>query len=357
MRAAAETAARTVARTVAPSRTASLGTQYSAKPLLTAVTLIPLLTFVTTYAISLNTPQHGEGAEGYVMEYPYFFLSTSIEAKPASNFGTFGLCLSCACVPLTAFIRHARVKFAAAAVADASARGRARALNTHALKVVVVAAVSGVGVASFQSTTDACGGTLWIIGVHLIFALTFFVGGMRYCMLQYKIDCLVPTLGTARERLLRKWFARATLFQLAMLGVLMVVAMILFISLTTTINTATAAEDPSNSSTTPSASPQPSSSQPQSSLPPTSEISDAVQAVIFVMSLFEISLLITFMSTFITFWDSFSTTKFSLVVMDTSREYTLHESQRGVIATSTTAAAAAEDGDKEKKRPSLAIEL
>ena len=43
------------------------------------------------------------------------------------------------------------------------------------------------------------------------------------------------------------------------------------------------------------------------------------------MSIFEISLLATFMSTFITFYDSFSTTSFAVVVMDSSRRYSLHE--------------------------------
>ena len=340
------------------SRSVSMGTHWSAKPLLAAVTLVPLVTFITTYAISLNTPKHGESSEGYIMEYPYYFLSTSIEAKPASSFGTFGLCLSCACVPLTAFIRHARVKFAASAIADMRVRDQARALNTHALKVVVVAAVSGVGVASFQSTTDECGGTLWIIGVHLIFALTFFVGGMRYCMLQYKIDCLVPTLGTARERVLRKWFARGTLFQLVMLGILVVVAVVLFITLNLESRNgifASATDNTGNSSMVPSPSSPQSSSEIQSSLPPTSELSQAAQAVIFVMSVFEISLLITFMSTFITFWDSFSTTKFAVVVMDTSREYSLRESPRDTTAASGPASA--RDDDLEKTRPSLALEL
>ena len=51
-----------------------------------------------------------------------------------------------------------------------------------------------------------------------------------------------------------------------------------------------------------------------------SERSKVVNAVIFVMSIFEISLLVTFMSTFITFYDSFA-----VVVMDSSRRYSLHE--------------------------------
>ena len=124
----------------------SMGTHWPAKPLLVVVTLVPLATFVVTYAISLSNGS---------MAYPYYFLSTSIEAKPAANIGTFGLCLSSAAIPLTAFIRHARVKFAAEGVVDVGMRKKARSLNTKALKIVVVAAISGVGVASFQSTVDA----------------------------------------------------------------------------------------------------------------------------------------------------------------------------------------------------------
>ena len=261
------------------------------------------------------------------MAYPYYFLSTSIEAKPAANIGAFGLCLSSAAIPLTAFIRHARVKFAAEGVVDVGMRKKARSLNTKALKIVVVAAISGVGVASFQSTVDACGGTIWIIGVHLVFALVFFVGGMRYCMLQHKIDCLVPTLGTTRERRLRKLFARATVFQLAMLGVLLVVAMILFIVLNINSKSGIFSTADERNSSVPTSLTH-AQSDPQSALPPTSEISTQARAIIFCMSVFEVSLLLTFMMTFITFWDSFSTTKFAVVVMDTGQEYTLRASPR-----------------------------
>ena len=168
------------------------------------------------------------------MEYPYYFLSSSIEHKPASNFGTFGLSLSCAAVPLTAFIRHARVKFAAADLEDQNICEQARALNTYALKTVIVASIAGVGVASFQSTTDMCGGTLAIVAVHGLFALVFFVGGMRYCLLQHRIDQLVPKLGTKRERLARKWFARATVLQLGLLGVLVVVIIVVYMTVDAT---------------------------------------------------------------------------------------------------------------------------
>ena len=284
------------------------GKHFAATPLLLAVTLVPLLTFLLTYTISLTTFRNGK----YLMEYPYYFLSSSIESKPASNFGTFGLSLSCAAVPLTAFIRHARVKFAVIDVENQQIRERVRYLNTYALKTVIVAAIAGVGVASFQSTTDACGGTLAIIGVHGVFALIFFIGGMRYCLLQHQIDQLVPTLGTVRERYARKWFARATVIQLVLLGLLVVVVIVVYMTVDGPALT------PRNSSSS-------SSSSSMSADDEESERSRVVNAVLFVMSIFEISLLITFMSTFITFYDSFSTTSFAVVVMDSSRRYSLHE--------------------------------
>jgi len=285
------------------------GKHFAATPLLLAVTLVPLLTFLLTYTISLTTFRNGK----YLMEYPYYFLSSSIESKPASNFGTFGLSLSCAAVPLTAFIRHARVKFAVIDVENQQIRERVRYLNTYALKTVIVAAIAGVGVASFQSTTDACGGTLAIIGVHGVFALIFFIGGMRYCLLQHQIDQLVPMLGTVRERYARKWFARATVIQLVLLGLLVVVVIVVYMTVDGPALT------PRNSSSSSSSSSSISADDEES------ERSRVVNAVLFVMSIFEISLLITFMSTFITFYDSFSTTSFAVVVMDSSRRYSLHE--------------------------------
>ena len=290
------------------------GKHFAATPLLLAVTVVPFLTFIATYAISLTTKRNGS----YLMEYPYYFLSTSIESKPASNIGTFGLSFSCAAVPLAAFIRHARVKFAAADVADQTLRDQARSLNTYALKVVIVAAIAGVGVASFQSTTDVCGGTMAIVGVHFLFALIFFVGGMRYCLLQHRIDQLVPTLGTERERSARKWFARATVLQLGLLGFLVVVIIVVYMTVDAT------PIFPGNSSTN-SLSPSSVRNMNEDDDATVSERSKVVNAVIFVMSCFEISLLVTFMSTFITFYDSFSTTSFAVVVMDSSRRYSLHE--------------------------------
>ena len=49
------------------------------------------------------------------------------------------------------------------------------------------------------------------------------------------------------------------------------------------------------------------------------------KAVIFVCSLFEISMLITFMSTFLTYFESFRRTSFAIVVMDQKKRYTFHE--------------------------------
>ena len=281
------------------------GKHWDATPLLFTVLLVPLVTFTISYTISLTTSRNGV----YLMEYPMYFLSSSIESKPASNVGTFGLSLSCAAVPLTAFIRHARVKMATYAIKDIHQREQARTLNTYALKVVVVAAIAGVGVASFQSVTDKCGGTMIIVGIHGMFALTFFVGGMRYCLLQYNIDQLVPSLGSKRERMLRNFFAKATVVQLIMLGVLIVVAAVIYVT-----SGGSAANNRPNNSTM--------SNDNQFN---TNELSDSVKIVVFIMSVFEITLLMTFMSTFVTFYDSFSTTSFAIVVMDSSRTYSLHE--------------------------------
>merc|ERR1711879_438701 len=83
-----------------------------------------------------------------------------------------------------------------------------------ALKTAVVAAVSGLGVTSFQSALDGCGGTYVVKGIHWSFAFVFFIAGIVYCVLMWRIDMHVPGLGTQQSRSLRKWFAIGSILQL-----------------------------------------------------------------------------------------------------------------------------------------------
>ena len=72
-----------------------------AAPLLRVILVLPILTFIITYAISLSNG---------TQEYPYLFLSVSIESKPASCIGTFGLSITCLLAPFLAFVRYSYVK-------------------------------------------------------------------------------------------------------------------------------------------------------------------------------------------------------------------------------------------------------
>lgn len=304
----------------------SIGKTWPAAPLLIAVLGLPLVTFIVTYSISLTTKRDG----AYLMSYPAYFLSSSIDSKPASCIGTFGLSLSFCCVPIAAFIRHARVKWAALALDDMEKRNKSRRLNTYSLKTCVVAVFAGFGVASFQSEVDACGGTTTIIGIHLLFALVFFVAGMHYCVLQYRIDLYLPNLGTPRERWLRKWFARMTVLQLFMLILLIVVAGIILAPIA--LNRQRSINNQSSIMTKVANSSQSDNyDETLTSFPP------EAKAIIFVCSLFEISMLITFMSTFLTYFESFRRTSFALVVMDQKKRYTFHEHHRHTRSPDTPA--------------------
>ena len=308
------------------------GKHFEAAPLLMFITIVPLITFIISYIISLTTMRDGS----YLMEYPAYFLSTSIEAKPASNIGSFGLSLSCACVPPAAFIRHAHVKIAASNLNDQTQKDTVRKLNTKALKTVLWAAIAGVGVASFQSRIDDCGGTSAIVMIHSLFAISFFIGGIMYCWYQHRIDDLIPSLGTERERWARKWFARATIIQLAMVFVMMVVGIVMYNNL----------DDVTTSTSTDTSS--------------TEDYPANIDAVIFVMALLEIGLFLTFMSTFVTYYDSFSSITFAVVVMDSSRKYTLHQVERSPTTIAREPQSdlnnPSKPGNKEEKKAQILME-
>ncbi len=283
-------------------------------PLLMAVSALPVITFSATYAISLIVTRNGEP----LMEYPYFFLSSSIQNKPASCVGTFGLSLTCFALPILAFIRHEHVKKYSVRTFSTSPSStcistpqstsigppllrqivtppvpgptpdtvpvHVKLLNTRAFNCSVVTAIGGLGVCSFQSGRNEYEG--WEItkitqGFHMIFASIFFLGGMTYAFLMWRIDTHIPTLGSALERKSRRFFAILSIFQLLVLvGVLP--ALIYF-----------------------------------NGLPDSPGIE--------LMSFFEISLLITFMSTFITFIPDFRRSHFSLLVWHDDRRYSITE--------------------------------
>jgi hypothetical protein len=293
-------------------------------PLLMAVSALPVLTFAATYIISLTVTRE-DGT--YLMEYPYFFLSSSIQWKPASCVGTFGLSLTCFALPILAFIRHEHVKkyavrtFASregtristprSGIQDIgpplrrqimtptppvpgptpiSVPSHVKVLNTRAFNCSIFTAIGGLGVCSFQSGRSSCQG--WEItkitqGFHMVFASFFFLGGMTYAFLMWRIDTHIPTLGSPRERKSRAFFAILSIFQLLVLCV--VLPLLIYFN----------------------------------GLPDSPGIE--------LMSFFEISLLITFMSTFITFIPDFRKSHFSLLVWHDDRRYSITERLEGLL--------------------------
>lgn len=62
---------------------------------------ICIATFVTCYAISVA---NGD------MEYPYYFLSSSLDFSPASCFGSFGLSPVSFLLPIIGWVRYEQVR-------------------------------------------------------------------------------------------------------------------------------------------------------------------------------------------------------------------------------------------------------
>ena len=120
-----------------------------AAPLLKIILILPILTFITTYSISLSNG---------MQEYPYLFLSVSIESKPASCFGTFGLSLTCLLAPFLAFVRYSYIKRQIVKVLgrDHVDYNKVKLWNRRALFFAIYTGVGGHGVASFQVSIKAC---------------------------------------------------------------------------------------------------------------------------------------------------------------------------------------------------------
>ena len=183
--------------------------------------------------------------------------------------------------PVVAFIRHSYVrKHITVNINEDEDKDKfdaARAMNKRAFYLSIVGGVGGLGVASFQSSIDECGGTNVIVGIHCLFALMFFTGGLFYCVYSHWLDNILPNLGTERERFQRKCFYYGSLFQFIIMWV----------------------------------------------IPWFYNYMGSFTLV--VMSFFEVTLLLTFMSTYVTFLEEMKATSFRLVVMTDDRTYSLNE--------------------------------
>jgi len=249
----------------------------SAHYFLVALLSVPLITFIATYSISLAVGS---------MKYPMFFLSTSIEAKPASCIGTFGLSFTALCSPLVAFIRKNYIADQIEAEYGESAENEEKKktairVNEKALKMAILAGFGGHGVASFQSVVDDCGGTYGIVISHLIFATVFFGCGSFYSYFSHRLDLLLPKVGTQRERFLRKLFCWGTFFQFCTVCVVFPTIILIW--------------------------------------------GGGRPFLTFVIALLEVSMLCTFMSTYITFYGEMKHLHFQLLIMNKDQRYSLSQ--------------------------------
>lgn len=119
-----------------------------------------------------------------------------------------------------------------------------------------------------------------MVGIHLIFATWFFAGGSSYCFVSHWLDKKLPLLGTEKERMWRKFFCYGTLAQFFTICVFFPFIVFFF---------------------------------------------GASDELIAVMSFIEITMLGTFMSTYITFIDEFKNMRYRIMVFHSDRHYSLHE--------------------------------
>jgi len=170
----------------------------SVLPFFKALLIIPIVTFITTYTIS---------AFDKTQSYPYYFLSSSIDTKPSSSVGTFGIALTSMLIPIISTIRYEYVKHH---ITDSNNpnKNTIYKINKKGLKSSIISSVGALGVASFQDGIDKCGGTFNTHIIHLLFSVVFFSGGLFYGHCTYKLDTLLPCLGTSFTRFVRKclWY-------------------------------------------------------------------------------------------------------------------------------------------------------
>lgn len=249
--------------------------------LLSSILVTPLVTLIVTYAISLST-----GA----MKYPMFFISTSIEAKPASCVGTFGLSFTSLLSPLVAFIRRSFIEEKieeeyADATADATSdsdikkKALAMKINNKAFRVAVWAGFGGHGVASFQSIVDDCNPLKYLVIIHLIFATIFFGNGAFYSYFSMRLDDLLPNVGTPNERFFRKLFAWGTFAQFCTVCVVFPIIVIVW---------------------------------------------GSTDVLTLLVALLEVSMLCTFMSTYVTFYNEFKFLHFKMLIMKKDQRYSIN---------------------------------
>ncbi|GMH98413.1 hypothetical protein TrVE_jg1011 [Triparma verrucosa] len=159
-----------------------------------AASAICIATFVTCYSISVA---NGD------MQYPYYFLSSSLDFSPASCFGSFGLSPVSFLLPIIGWVRYEQVR-----EVTKSKVNRVMVVSTF------VSAIGAHGVASFQAHN-------WML-VHLFFAFLFFGGGLLVVGSVVVTDHFCSGFGTVLMRNYRRFAAVMVGCCLASMGVVAV---------------------------------------------------------------------------------------------------------------------------------------
>jgi len=134
-------------------------------------------TFFTTYAVSLSLE---------LTEYPWLFLSSTINHAPASNIGTLGLVFGSICVPIIGIVRFLQVF-------NVAPRSRA---NYGGLVLSFVVSFNVIGVASFQVSDTFL--------PHMIFAVGTFVSIVASVLVYIYLDHKHPETSSKFPKMYRK---------------------------------------------------------------------------------------------------------------------------------------------------------
>jgi len=130
------------------------------------------------------------------IEYPYFFLSSSIDNAPASCIASFGLSpVVLTVIPVLSWVRYEQV------------RERFRSVANRIMVIAAfTSAIGAHGVASFQAHNG--------LPIHLLFAALFFGGGCVVTLAVITTDYYCQDFGTKSMRALRKLLATCVSVQL-----------------------------------------------------------------------------------------------------------------------------------------------
>jgi hypothetical protein len=170
----------------------------SALPILLAQVFVPLFTFAATYTVSYMTGN---------LEYPDYFLSSSMNTEPASGIGTFGMCIMSICLPVVSIIHYQYIRQLIEQPSGENVnKFNAVKFNRNALISSFVATLGAIGVGSFESGLfeSPCDGSCVSHVAHVVFATISFTSGLLNSYYIRQTDLSLPVKETEFGRSTRK---------------------------------------------------------------------------------------------------------------------------------------------------------